>query len=423
MFLEINKTDEQISADILAELPAKYQKSVGFQAWDYARAISIGGLSKIYSSLKYICAMGDINNFEYDDLVLFVSQRSKVRPHVATYAKGTLTAKGNGTINIGDLFQTESGLQFRATERKTILEIGTFAVECVTAGAVGNVPENAIGVIPVGIAGIVSVTNLSATSGGYDRETKESIIERYLEYLQQPITSNNKNHYKMWAKEVAGVGDAKIKPLWNGDNTVKVVVINSDDDPANNTLVNAVQKYIDPFGYKVSNGALVGYVQNYIEDASVPTGETIYSNFDLSNVIATAQKNEFSYISDKKFGWGHGNGEADIGAYVTIESASAKNINVKSAIILKAGAVLAVVIENIKDEIRKYLKSTVFKDSYISYAQIGACILRADGVLDYDKSSFKVNNAEDNIILIDSDEKVEIAVLQTVTITEKEEQA
>lgn len=419
MFLNVDKSDEQITADILTEVPSKYQKSVGFFAWDYARAIAIGGLSKVYEKLKYICKMGDINNFEYDDLVLFVKQRRGIEAHKAQSATGSLTAKGNGTISVGDLFQTESGLQFRATEEKTITESGTFAIECVTAGVVGNVPAGLITVIPVSIAGIASVTNETATSGGYDNETKESIIERYMEDLQQPITSNNKNHYKKWAKEVTGVGDAKIKPLWNGDNTVKVVIINTNNDPADNALVNAVQKYIDPFGYKVTNGELTGYVQNY-SDGKVPAGETVYSDYDLSSIIATAQEDEFSYVSDKKYGWGHGNGEADIGAYVTTESAFAKKINVDANIVLKTGAALADVIKNIKEEIKTYLKSTVFTDSYISYAQIGACILRADGVLDYDKSSFKVNDAEDNILLADSDEKIEIAVIDTLNIEEKE---
>lgn len=419
MFIKVNKTNEEITADILQELPAKYQKSVGFIAWDYARAIAIGALDKIYEKLKYICSLGDINNFKRDDLVKFVRQRRGIIAHEAQKATGVLTATGNGTINVGDLFQTESGLQFQATESKTIVESGTFAIECVTSGAVGNIPANSISVIPVSIAGIASVTNPNATSGGYDEETKESIIERYLEDIRQPITSNNKNHYKKWAKEVAGVGDAKIKPTWDGNNTVKVIIINTDKEVADNALVNEVQKYIDPYGYKVSNGTITGYVQNYNKDG-VQAGEKVYSDYDLQTGMKTAEAGEFSYTSAIKYGWGYGNGQASVGAYTTVESASAKEINVDVDIILKSGAVLTDVTENIKKEIKEYLKTTVFTDSYISYAQIGACILKADGVLDYDKDSLKVNNAEDNIVLTDSNEKVEIAVLNNLTVAKFE---
>jgi len=405
MFLTVDKSDEEITADILTELPSTYQKSVGFPAWDYARAIAIGGLSKIYEKLKYICSMGDINNFEYDDLVKFVKQRRGIVAHTAQCSTGALTVTGNGTISVGDLFQTESGLQFQATEEKEITTTGTFSAECLTSGTVGNVPANSIVVIPVTIDGISTVTNTSSFTGGYDKETKESIIERYLEDLQQPITSNNKNHYKKWAKEVAGVGDAKIKSLWNGDNTVKVVIINDENNVADSTLVNEVQKYIDPYGYKVSNGTLTGYVQSFDADSEyIPTGTTVYSDYDLQTVLATAQENEYSPDTEnpsKKYGWGHGNGEADIGAYVTVESATAKNINVTAEIVLQTGAVLETVIANIKEQIETYLKSTVFEDSYISYAKIGACILKADGVLDYTESAFKVNDAKDNVALTD----------------------
>lgn len=416
MFLTVEKTDEEITAEILKEIPENYQKSVGFYIWDYARAIAIGGLSKVYSILKYVCSLGDINNFKYNDLVKFVKQRRGIEARVETYATGSLTAKGNGTIKIGDLFQTEAGLQFEAIEEITINESGTFAIQCVTAGTDGNVPENTIVVIPVSIAGISSITNETATSGGYDKESKESIIERYMEDVQQPITSNNKYHYKKWAKEVAGVGDAKIKPLWDGNNTVKVVVINSDNAPADNTLVNTVQRYIDPFGYQVTNGTSIGYVQNYA-DEYVPTGETVYSDYNLSSVIETANEQAWTYVSEKKYGWGHGNGEANIGAYVTTESAKAKNIDIEVEIIPRAGTTPEEAQSAIEAEVNSYLKSTVFVDSYISYAKIGACILSADGVLDYKEDTFKVNGEKDNVALIDSDEVVEIAVLNDVNIT------
>ena len=87
---------------------------------------------------------------------------------------------------------------------------------------------------------------------------------------------------------------------------------------------------------------------------------------------------------------------------------------------MQAGADLEAVKNNIRASIDEYLKSTVFKDSYISYALIGSAILKADGVLDYEQASFLVNDAKDNILLTDSDEMVEIAVLKDLKIEVKE---
>ena len=88
---------------------------------------------------------------------------------------------------------------------------------------------------------------------------------------------------------------------------------------------------------------------------------------------------------------------------------------------MKSGADLQTVKENIKEQIETYLKSTVFNDSYISYAKVGSYILRADGVLDYDETSLKLNNAKDNVLLTDSDEKIEIAILNNLEVTKGEQ--
>ena len=119
MFLDVEKSDEQITADILSNLPNKYQKSVGFLAWDYARAIAIGGFNAIYDLLKYICSMGDLNNYKYDDLVKFVYQRRGLVAREASKATGSLTVTGTGTITAGDLFQTEAGMKFEGILRQS----------------------------------------------------------------------------------------------------------------------------------------------------------------------------------------------------------------------------------------------------------------------------------------------------------------
>lgn len=416
MFIEVDKTDEQITADILQNLDSKYQKSVGFFAWDYARAIAIGGFKQIYSILKYICSLGDIHNFEYNDLVKFVRQRRGIVARTATKAIGSLVVTGTGTINKGDLFQTQAGMQFQATETKTITNTGIISIEAVVAGVNGNVPENTITVIPVTIMGIVSITNPNAMTGGFDDETKDSIIERYLEDLQKPITSNNVYHYNKWAKEVSGVGNCKIKPLWNGDNTVKIVIVNSDNELADNALVNSVQKYIDPFGYKVTDGTNTGYVQNYVVGGDVPIGTPVYIDYDLKTVMKLAEENEFSFVDSTKYGWGYGNGEANVGAYSTVISADAKDIDITVDISLREGAILSEVKTQIEAKINEYFKTTVFNDPYISYARIGASILSVEGVLDYD--NLLVNSDTDNIPLVDTNASTEIAVLDSITITE-----
>ena len=84
---------------------------------------------------------------------------------------------------------------------------------------------------------------------------------------------------------------------------------------------------------------------------------------------------------------------------------------------MRSGVTIETAQANIESEINSYLKSTVFVDSYISYAKIGACILKADGVLDYKEETFKINDAKDNIVLTDSDEYVEIAVLNEVNVS------
>lgn len=361
MSIEIaDKTELEITAELLSNVPDTYQKNAGYLIWDLMRAISASFIT-LWQKLQYLCGFFDITKLDYDDLVKFVLQRKGIVAHVSTYSEGEITiTNGSGTITIGDKFETAGGLVFEATETKAVSANDTFNAKCTTAGSVGNVPVGAITVIPTTITGIVSVTNATAFSGGYEKETKESIIERYLSAIREPIASGNIYHYKKWALEVTGVGNVDVKPLWDGDNTVKVLLVDSNNEPASKTLISAVQEYIDP--------------------ESAGTGE----------------------------------GQAPIGAYCTVDSAAAKTIDVTANITLKSGAVEQDVKTAVENAIKTYIKSTVYVDSYVSYARIGACILSVDGIDDYD--NLLVNNDTNNVTLSDTTTSREIAVIGTVTL-------
>lgn len=372
MTIEITeKTELEISAELLANVPDKYQKNVGYFVWDLMLAIGKVFVT-LYNKLRYLsCFIADIRTLDYDDLKLFVFQHAGIEAKNETFSTGLIkVVNGSGSITSGDIFETADGLQFKATESKEVVEGKSFTAECLVSGEVGNVPVGTITKIPTTIQGIIAVTNEQPFTCGYEAESKESIIERYYTKLRKPVSSGNKYHYEQWALECTGVGKVKVKPLWNGDNTVKVIIADSNNEIANAELIETVQNYIDPY--------------------------TLDSE-------------------GNKVGWGCGNGQAPIGAYCTVESGTAKVINISVSVKLKVDAVLDTVKLNIQKALKEYLKSTVFvSDAYISYSRINSIINNADGV--EDNTDLLVNESTENITISESETAIEIATLGTLTV-------
>lgn len=187
-------------------------------------------------------AFADTSYGEY--LTMIAKQYGVIRKE-ATKAIGVLTVKGTGTIYAGATFATESGIQFVATENADIKETGQINIEASVAGVIGNVDAETINVISLFIPGINSVINDAPTTGGYDEETDVELLDRYLFKVRNPATSGNKNNYELWAREIEGVGGARCIPLWKGNGTVKVVIIDANLNVADETLLNKVRTYLE----------------------------------------------------------------------------------------------------------------------------------------------------------------------------------
>ncbi|MEG0069798.1 MAG: baseplate J/gp47 family protein [Cetobacterium sp.] len=352
---------DEIEQEMLNSISDDYVKDIGTFTRDLTRTYAIES-HKFEKKLEEYYKKLDVYNLIGQELTRFVEQRKGLYRKVANPAKGVLTVEGTGVIKVGDFFETESGNRYKAIEQVTINTLGTVNIEAVKAGSNGNVGANSITLIPITIQGISKVTNKDQLIDGYDEETDDSLRERYLIEIQKPATSGNVYHYMQWGREVVGVGDVRVFPLWNGNNTVQMVVIDDNKVIANEELINRVQEYVDPKGHE---------------------NET----------------------------WGTGAGQAPIGAYCTVISATAKIVNIESSLILKDGYNLEELKPLIEQEVRVYLKNIAFKRESVSYAILSSWILNVEGIQEW--TTFTINGLQENVIIGTK----EVAVLGNVNLS------
>ena len=306
---------------------------------------------------EFVRAALDPENLTGSDLDRYVFPRAGLERRQATFATGTLTVTGTGTVNQGDLFESGGGIQFAASETVQITGEGQVRLTSRVDGAAGNLPAHSITQMPVTLQGIAACDNPEPTIGGYDEEDDAAYYARYLLKIRTPATSGNIYHYQSWALEVSGVGAVKVFPLGHGANTVDMVLVDSTGQPAPEDLVEQVQDYIDP-------------------------GST-----------------------------GRGEGQAPIGAQCYVEAAAKKEISLSGTVSKLNTAEEETVTAGIKAAVTAYLAEIVFRQDYVSFARITDRILDVEGVLDLE--NLQVNGGTGNVAVGER----ECAVLGEVSIS------
>ncbi|MCK9479977.1 MAG: baseplate J/gp47 family protein, partial [Firmicutes bacterium] len=175
-------TQQEILSRLLSNISSEFDKSVGSFFYDTQKPLAME-LEGIYTKLSEILLNGFAATAKGEYLDKKVAEQGITRK-AATYASGTVTVSGNvgAVISSGDKVASDT-LVFTVTQTKYIESTGNVSVGviCDTAGKVGNVPIGAINRFPVTISGLISVTNTSSTSGGFDEESDDELRERYFE--------------------------------------------------------------------------------------------------------------------------------------------------------------------------------------------------------------------------------------------------
>jgi len=276
----------------------------------------------------------------------------------ANKASGKITIEGIPDTRVTPGFMvctpaTDAGpsIEFILDEEVYIPENGkvTTTITAVQAGKTSNVRSNTITLMSKPVEGIAKLYNEQEITGGTDGEDNISYRERIMEKYESEGNSNigNDADYKRWAKEVSGIGDCIVVPTWNGPGTVKLVLIDENGSPANETLVQAVYDYI--------------ISENDREKRLMPTGSAVLTCVAADTKLISYSCRALSYDSS-----------------TDVEQ----------------------IVADFKDAVTKYYLEAK-PSNVIKYNKIHAILTTMPGVLDFE--DLRINGEENNVEL-DQDE-------------------
>lgn len=327
------KTVDLVKKSILDRITSEIDKREGSFVNDMISPTALA-IYEVYEEFDNILDIMFLDK-AYDEYVdmkvgeLGVTRKPGIKSTVNVLFEGT---EGT-TVPKGTIVCTDTGLEFITLIDGEISNGGVeIIVEAAAIGKEYNVlPKTITTVLTTGISGINAVTNNDSAAGGVDRETDSELITRYYMIVRNPASSGNIHHYKQWALEVNGVGEAIVLPLWNGAGTVKVIIADGNKAPASPTLISEVSEHIEEV--------------------------------------------------------------RPVGASVTVSSVTSKPITISAKVTLAAGFTLSNVQTTFVQSIQSYLKKISMIQTYVSYATIGSILLDTPGIIDYTELTLNGNGS------------------------------
>lgn len=229
-----------------------------------------------------------------------------------------------------------------------------FELVCETEG---SEPNKYLGdLTPITYVENLSMAKLVSVWGaGEDEEDTEHYRYRLQTHIKNPPADGNVAQYNEWLDSEPKVGKYKVMPCWNGTNTVKLLILDSENRKATQTLLDEVQGSFDPPTSQLNDD---------VENPTYPQGR------------------------------GMGNGKAAIGSIVTVTTADEVPVEVIATLKLKKGySEPTGVIDNIK----KYLTSISLDKNYVEYLSIYTAIYTAESVAEIVSLEVMVNGVIMNV--------------------------
>ena len=240
----MSKTYENIKQRILENILLNIDKREGSFTHNMISPISVE-LAKAYINMQDILSLGFIEDSFDTYLDKRVSEFGVYRKE-GIKAVGEIKVEGKeGAIITNGTLIRSNDLYFTVLNDIELPNDNILYVEANEVGYKYNLLANTEFELVEKNDKVTKLTNTDNFSNGVDIETDEDLRKRFVKVVNNPSTSGNKNHYEEWALEVNGVGRALVYPLWNGNGTVKVMIIGNDNKPVTDEIIEACKLHIE----------------------------------------------------------------------------------------------------------------------------------------------------------------------------------
>lgn len=383
-----NQTYEGILQRMLDRVSDSLDKREGSVIWDTHSPTALE-FQNLYLELENMLqeAYGDTASRE------FLIRRAKERgitPYSATNAilKGEFTPKDADVL--GKRFNLQE-LNYVVTEK---IADGTYRVECETPGIVGNQQLGTM--IPIEyIEGLETAELTGVLIPGEDEEDTEALRKRYFDSFNEKAFGGNVQDYLTKANGIPGVGSTKVMRVWNSDispaSMIPSVKVKSWYESTINTLSGDAADWLRT-------------VYTAAAEKKLTTGGTVLLtilNSDYGIASSTLLETVQNTI-DPPENAGDGYGLAPIGHVVSVKSADAVQVQVKTTLTFDSGYSWSNLQNSINTaisdyllELRKSWADTAFL--VVRVSQIETRLLSIKGIVDIDNT--RINGTAENLTL------------------------
>lgn len=381
-YLEVY-TFDYLMAQALSQVPNTVDKRQGSIIYD-ALAPACYRLADFYNTLRNVYKDTFAETATGESLGYRVLEQGITR-YSATYAVKKAyfasVAEQPMAVPLGARFSTISDVNpityavISAYAENGVVQPGYYQLQCEVLGIEGNEYSGTLTNITY-VQGLASATMSELINPARDEETDDELRTRYFERVTRKAFGGNIAQYDQELKEISGVGDVQIYPVWNGGGTVKLSIVDSEYNKCSNEFVTIVQNLIDP------------------ENSTGVTGT--------------------------------GLGIAPIGHQVTVVTPTEYTANISATIVLMPGMSIGQVSTPIENAIEAYFatlrKNWGVSNEYNDYSlgiyisRITAAILTVPGVANV--TNVQINGSAVDVALTENSTTQQLPIVGTVTINE-----